>query len=63
MSENKTSWDYQKNRYKQINIKFNMEDDYDACIHFYLTCKTTNASRLIKDLVYQHIGEEAYLEP
>ena len=63
MSEIKTSWDYQKNRYKQINIKFNMEDDYDAMIHFYLTCKTANASRLIKDLVYQHIGEEAYLEP
>ena len=63
MSEIKTSWDYQKNRYKQINIKFNMEDDYDAMIHFYLTCKTAKASRLIKDLVYQHIGEEAYLEP
>ena len=59
----KTSWDYQKDRYKQINIKFNMEDDYDAMLHFYLTCKTSNASRLIKDLVYQHIGEEAYLEP
>lgn len=64
MSEtSKTSWDYQKNRYKQINIKFNMEDDYDSMLHFYLTCKTDNASRLIKDLVYQHIGEEAYLEP
>lgn len=64
MSEtSKTSWDYQKNRYKQINIKFNMEDDYDAMLHFYLTFKTNNASRLIKDLVYQHIGEEAYLEP
>lgn len=64
MSEtSKTSWDYQKDRYKQINIKFNMEDDYDAMLHFYLTCKTSNASRLIKDLVYQHIGEEAYLEP
>lgn len=63
MVESKKSWDYQKNRYKQINIKFNMEDAYDAMLHFYLTCKTENASRLIKDLVYQHIGEEAYLEP
>lgn len=63
MNETKTSWDYQKNRYKQINIKFNMEDDYDAMLHFYLTRKTDNASRFIKDLVYQHIGEEAYLEP
>ena len=63
MSEtSKTSWDYQKNRYKQINIKFNMEDEYDAMLHYYLTCKTDNASRLIKDLIYQHIGEEAYLE-
>lgn len=64
MSETtKTSWDYQKNRYKQINIKFNMEDEYDAMLHWYLTCKVDNASRLIKDLIYQHIGEEAYLEP
>lgn len=59
----KTAWDYQKNRYKQINIKFNMENEYDAMLHWYLTCKTDNASRLIKDLVHQHIGEEAYLEP
>ena len=61
MAENKTSWEYQKDRYKQINIKFNMDDDQDALIHWYLTVKTTNATRLIKDFVYQLICEEAEL--
>lgn len=61
MKENRTSWDYQKGKYKQVNIKFNITDDYDALIHWYLTCKTQNASRLIKDLVYQKIIEEAQL--
>lgn len=63
MSDKKKSWDYQKDKYKQINIKFNMQDDYDSLIHWYLTTKTNNASRLIKDLLYNHIAEEAYLEP
>ena len=64
MQENKkkTSWQYQKNKYKQINIKFNMFDEYDAMLHWYLTAKTDNTSRLIKELVYNHIAEEAYLE-
>ena len=62
MTKKKKSWQYQKNRYKQVNIKFNMSDDYDAMIHWYLTVKTDNASRLIKDLIYQHIIKEAYEE-
>lgn len=62
MSEKKTSWDYQRDKYKQINIKFNMDNEDDALMHWYLTVKTANASRLIKDLVYRHIDEEAYLE-
>ena len=64
MMENKkkTSWQYQKNKYKQVNIKFNMFDEYDAMIYWYLTAKTDNASKLIKELVYNHIAEEAYLE-
>lgn len=64
MQENKkkTSWQYQKNKYKQVNIKFNMLDEYDAMLHRYLTTKTDNASRLIKELIYNHIAEEAYLE-
>lgn len=61
MEKNKTSWDYQKGKYKQINIKFNMDDDHDALLHWYLTCKTANASRLIKDLVYMKVCEEAEL--
>ena len=64
MMENKkkSSWQYQKNKYKQVNIKFNMFDEYDAMLHWYLTCKTDNASRLIKELVYRHIAEEAIIE-
>lgn len=62
MSEtSKTSWDYQKNRYKQINIKFNMEDEYDAMLHWYLTCKVDNASRLIKDLISTSILERRHI--
>lgn len=63
MTKKKKSWQYQKNRYKQVNIKFNMSDDYDAMIHWYLIVKTDNASRLIKDLLFKHINEEAYREP
>lgn len=55
--DKKTSWDYQKNRYKQINIKFNMDDEYDSAIHFFLTCKTDNATRLIKDLLIRYMEE------
>ena len=62
MTKKKKSWQYQKNRYKQVNIKFNMSDDYDAMLHWYLTVQTDNASRLIKDLLYQHITKEAYEE-
>lgn len=58
----KSSWEYQKNKYKQVNIKFNMLDEYDAMLHWYLTVKTDNASKLIKELIYNHIAEEAYLE-
>lgn len=63
MSDKKSSWQYQKDKYKQVNIKFNMSDDHDAMLHWYLTVKTENASRLIKELLYNHIVEEAYLEP
>ena len=62
LNNKKTSWQYQKNKYKQVNIKFKMFDEYDAMIHWSLTAKTDNASRLIKELVYNHIVEEAYLE-
>lgn len=62
MSDRKKSWYYQRNKYKQVNIKFNLNDDYDAMLHCYLTTKTGNASRLIKDLIYNHMAEEAYLE-
>lgn len=61
-NKKKSSWQYQKNKYKQVNIKFNMLDEYDAMLHWYLTAKTTNVSRLIKELVYKHIAEGGHLE-
>lgn len=58
----KTSWDYQKNNYKQINIKFDMRDPVDALLYHYLTDKTVNASKLIKSLVNSVMWEDAYNE-
>ena len=62
MSNKKSSWEYQKNRYKQLNIKFNMDNDDDSMIYYYLTCKTGNATRLIKDLLLEQIWKDAYNE-
>ena len=62
MKKSKKSWEYQKGKYKQLNIKFNLENDYDAAIHHYLTCGDMNASRLIKDLLYNKLEEEAFKE-
>ena len=59
----KTSWDYQKDKYKQVNIKFNMNNEIDAAMHYYLTCKADNATGLLKELLYLHMEEEANREP
>ena len=62
MSNKKSSWEYQKNRYKQLNIKFNMDNNDDSMIYYYLTCKTDNATRLIKNLLLDQIWKDAYNE-
>lgn len=54
MSNKKTSWDYQKGRYKQINIKFNMDSFIDMKVYEYL--KKENASGLIKRLIWSQIN-------
>ena len=58
----KTSWDYQKDHYKQLNVKFNMKDPVDALLYHYLTDRTVNATRLIKTLVNEEIWKDAYHE-
>ena len=55
----KTSWDYQRDRYKQISIKFRPGDDEDDLIYWYLTNKVANKSGLIKDLIMEQIFKEA----
>ena len=62
MRQNKKSWDYQKGKYKQINIKLNLDNEFDAAIDHYLTCNTKNVSRLIKDLLFQKLEEDLYNE-
>lgn len=61
MENKKKSWDYQKDRYKQINIKFDMHDLDDALVyHFAANCN--NTSRIIKKLLYEEMLRCAYEE-
>ena len=50
MKQNKKSWDYQRGKYKQINLKFNMAHYYDCKIISYLEQKE-NVSSFIKTLI------------
>ena len=62
MMNKKKSWDYQKDRYKQINIKFNMSDIDDATIYHFAAHCSTNTSALIKKLLYDEMVRRAYNE-
>lgn len=55
------SWKYQKGRYKQVNIKFNMEDDLDMLVYHYIV-NVQNSSEFIKGLVKSKMWEDAYNE-
>ena len=58
MSEKKkTSWDYQKGKYKQISLKFDLYDPDDMRMYFYLTCKCNNMTGLLKGLLMKYIKE------
>lgn len=46
------TWDYQKGRYKQINIKFFKESEIDMQVFKYLKSKE-NVSRYLKVLIYE----------
>ena len=52
----KSSWDYQKDKYRQINIKFNRHHYYDVRILDYLEQKK-NVSSYIKGLILEKIEE------
>lgn len=53
MNKRKSSWEYQKGKYKQINIKFKCDNSADMKIYQYL--KENNASEIIKRLVLSTI--------
>ena len=58
----KKSWEYQRDRYKQINIKFDMQNSDDAMLHHFLVCRTDNVTALIKRLIYDEMMRGAYYE-
>lgn len=61
MSNKKTSWDYQKNRYKQISLKFFIEDDADALLFHHLS-SFDNKSEYLKKLIRDDMWRRAYEE-
>ena len=56
------SWDYQRGKYKQINIKFDMLNYDDAVLHHFVTTYTDNTTGLIKRLIYDEMIRSAYYE-
>ena len=58
MRKDKSSWHYQKGKYKQINIKFNTCHYYDVKILDHLE-RTNNVSSYIKGLILDKIAEDA----
>ena len=53
------SWNYQKNRYKQVSLKFFIESDDDMLLYHYLS-KFGNRSKFIKELIRNQMWEDAY---
>lgn len=57
----KKSWDYQKNRYKQVSLKFFTEDDADMLLYHHLR-SFDNISEYLKKLIREDMFERAYNE-
>lgn len=57
--EKKNSWDYQKGRYKQVNIKFFVDSDEDMLLYHFLTT-SDNRAGFIKKLIKEKMWEDAY---
>ena len=56
MADKKTSWDYQRGRYKQISLKFDTENNHDMSIYEFLM-QSVNVSRYIKSLIFREIWQ------
>ena len=52
------SWKYQKGRYKQISLKFNMDNDSDVIVYEYLT-NSDNISKTIRSAILDRIAMES----
>lgn len=61
MLKKKNSWDYQKDRYKQISLKFFMEDDIDILLFHHLS-SFDNKSEYLKKLIRDDMWRRAYEE-
>lgn len=59
MADKKSSWDYQKNRYKQIGLKFFTEDSDDMLLFHFLST-FDNKSEYIKKLICEDMWYRAY---
>ena len=59
MNTNKKSWDYQKDRYIQFNLKFNMGDVDDALLCHFLK-SFDNQSHYVKQLIKDDMFRRAW---
>lgn len=61
MQNKKTSWYYQKNRYRQISLKFFIEDNMDMLLFHHLS-SFDNKSEYLKKLIREDMWKRAYEE-
>lgn len=54
----KTSWDYQKGKYKQVSIRFLIEDQEDMLLYHYLN-RSDNITQFIKYLIRMEMFHDA----
>ena len=56
-----TRWKYQKGKYKQISLKFSIDNEDDMLLYHFLQ-KYENKSELIKQLINDEMWKVAYNE-
>ena len=60
-NKKKKSWEYQKNRYKQVSLKFFTEDDADMVLYHHLR-SFDNVTEYLKKLICEDMFMRAYNE-
>lgn len=56
-----SKWKYQKGKYKQITLKFSIDNDSDMILYHYIK-KYENQSESIKKLIWHDMWKHAYEE-